>query len=156
MPATLYDTDFSAWASQQARLLTSGKTDALDLEHLAEEIHDMGNEQAFALESALRQALVHLLKLSVSTAEDPRAKWKSSVAKQRIEIEARLKRNPSLKSKVDELFTDAWQAARQLAKAELDAYGEQPTIPEVNPFSLDQVRSQEFSPVPIRNKAAKP
>lgn len=37
--------------------------------HLAEEIADMGKEQAHALRSALAQALAHLTKLKYSPAE---------------------------------------------------------------------------------------
>ena len=33
-----YDTDVIAWANEQARLLRAGRFDALDIEHIADEI----------------------------------------------------------------------------------------------------------------------
>ncbi len=37
-----YEHDVIAWANEQARLLRSGQFAALDIEHLAEEIEDVG------------------------------------------------------------------------------------------------------------------
>lgn len=40
-----YDTDVVAWASEQARFLRAGRFDLLDLEHLAQEIEDVGKSE---------------------------------------------------------------------------------------------------------------
>ena len=46
MPKTdLYDADIVAWAEQQAHWLRAGALDRLDLEHLAEEIEDVGKSE---------------------------------------------------------------------------------------------------------------
>ena len=37
-----YEADFYQWSLEQARLLRSGEWKAVDVEHLAEEIEDMG------------------------------------------------------------------------------------------------------------------
>ena len=37
-----YEADFYQWSLEQARLLRSGDWKAVDVEHLAEEIEDMG------------------------------------------------------------------------------------------------------------------
>jgi hypothetical protein len=37
-----YDNDVIAWANEQARLLCAGRFDALDIEHIADEIEDAG------------------------------------------------------------------------------------------------------------------
>ena len=73
--SALYDEDFYAWSLHQARVLR-GLAGAglrlpndLDLEHVAEEIEDLGNEQRFAAESNLVQALVRLIKV-VALPED--------------------------------------------------------------------------------------
>ena len=55
----LYEEDIYAWSQHQARVLRglagSGLRlpDDLDLEHVAEEIEEVGNEQRFAAESNL-------------------------------------------------------------------------------------------------------
>ena len=38
-----YDRDIVAWANEQARLLREGRFEALDIEHIADEIEDVGN-----------------------------------------------------------------------------------------------------------------
>ncbi|OGA33005.1 MAG: hypothetical protein A3G80_04390 [Betaproteobacteria bacterium RIFCSPLOWO2_12_FULL_62_13b] len=144
---SLYERDFCAWAEEQVRLLAERRFDYLDLDHLTEEIRDMGNEQVFALESALIQALVHLTKLAYSPAKDPRSAWKTSVTKHRVVVERLIRRNPSLKSKIDGLFADAWGDARKIARAEMEQYGEVVERPEQCPFNLAQLRSEEFWPV---------
>ena len=41
----LYESDFYHWTVDQVRSLRLGKLDSLDLEHLAEEIESLGNQQ---------------------------------------------------------------------------------------------------------------
>jgi hypothetical protein len=59
----LYDQDFYAWTQAQAALLRKGAVQDLDLEHLLEEIEDMGHSQRDALASHLLVLLTHLLNL---------------------------------------------------------------------------------------------
>ena len=42
---TCYDIDIVAWANEQARLIRAGRFDLLDLEHIAEEIEDVGKSE---------------------------------------------------------------------------------------------------------------
>ena len=37
-----YEKDIIAWANEQAKLLRAGQFDQLDIEHIAEEIEDVG------------------------------------------------------------------------------------------------------------------
>jgi Domain of unknown function DUF29 len=41
-PATSYDEDAILWSEQQARLMRAGRFAELDIEHLADEIEDVG------------------------------------------------------------------------------------------------------------------
>ena len=43
--STTYDTDFYAWANEQASLLRSGKLAEADIAHIAEEIESMGTPE---------------------------------------------------------------------------------------------------------------
>ena len=90
----LYERDFYAWTRQQARELRRLKslrlnTD-LDLDHLAEEVRDLGNEQLFAIQSQTERLFEHLLKLQFSAHERPRRQWMISVNSARAEIGRRL------------------------------------------------------------------
>ena len=60
--ARLYDTDVVAWANEQAQLLRSGRLDQLDIEHIAEEIEDVGKSEQRELASRMSILLAHLLK----------------------------------------------------------------------------------------------
>ena len=53
MSASLYETDFYAWANQQAALLREGKLSAADVENIAEEIESMGRGEKRELLSRL-------------------------------------------------------------------------------------------------------
>ena len=74
--AELYEEDFFAWTRDQAtalrRLSKERWNGPLDLEHLAEEIEDVGSERRDAIRSQLRRIIEHCLKLEHSRAPDPR------------------------------------------------------------------------------------
>ena len=52
MPTT-YENDIVAWAKEQACLLRSGKLSILDIEHIAEEIEDVGKSEQRELASRM-------------------------------------------------------------------------------------------------------
>ena len=62
----------------------------LDLEHLAEEIEDVGSERRYAVRSQLRRIIEHLLKLEHSRARDPRSGWQDLILDARAEIADRM------------------------------------------------------------------
>jgi hypothetical protein len=62
MPQTLFDTDFHAWAQQQAWALQAKDWAALDLNNLTEAVEDLAGRHRDALGSELKRLLVHLLK----------------------------------------------------------------------------------------------
>jgi hypothetical protein len=48
---SLYDTDFVEWTARTAELLREGRFDEVDLEHLAEEVEDLGRSDRAAVSS---------------------------------------------------------------------------------------------------------
>ena len=50
----LYETDFNLWLTETVNLLRNGEVGKLDLENLAEEIEDMGNNRKDALAFAFQ------------------------------------------------------------------------------------------------------
>lgn len=142
----LYDQDFYAWTQRNANLLRQGRADETDLEHLAEEIEEMGKEQRHALRSQLRHLLVHLLKLQLSAATLPRPGWIEEIQNARAEVSDRLADNPSLRPQMPSIFAEIWPRASRQATESLRAYGEQPAIPQSCPFTLEQVLDDDFRP----------
>ena len=60
--ASLYEEDFAAWAGETARLLRDGRFSEIDVEHVAEEIEDLGKSAKRELLSRLTVLVTHLLK----------------------------------------------------------------------------------------------
>ena len=54
--------DPHGWALRQAELLRAGRVEAIDAKGIAEELRAMARREYFALQSALRVLLLHLLK----------------------------------------------------------------------------------------------
>jgi hypothetical protein len=150
MCSSTYEHDFLLWTEQQAALLRAGKLSELDIEHIREEIESMGKEQKLALQSLLRMILVHLLKLDLSPATEPRAKWIEEVLEFRAQAENRLEDTPSLRHYADELFAKAWPQARRIAQKSFELHGEQVQVPAECPYTLEQVLDPDFLPAQPR------
>jgi hypothetical protein len=138
-----YEEDFFAWTQEQAQALAYYKTSALDWEHLAEEIADLGSEVRHALESHLRNLLMHLLKWAYQP-ERQSGSWRSSIRNARIEIDKRLTRNPSLARDLEDMLREEYLHARELASDETDLPLER--FPEKCPWPLTEVLRKDFWP----------
>ena len=49
---SLYDEDFAAWTSETARQFRAGRLSEVDVEHVAEEIEDMGKSRSASCSAA--------------------------------------------------------------------------------------------------------
>jgi hypothetical protein len=138
-----YEQDIVAWAQEQASLLRSGRVAALDLEHLAEEIEDVGKSEQRELASRLAVLMAHLLKWA-SQPERRGASWEKTIKAQRKEIAYSLVETPSLKAKLnDAAWLDvvwAKAVAQAVTETGLDVF------PEDFPWTVEQTLSQEFFP----------
>jgi len=114
---SLYETDFYAWANQQARLLRAGELSAADIEHIAEEIESMGRSEKRELLSRLAVLLMHLLKWQVQPTLRGNS-WRATIKVQRRELERHLADNPSLKATLAETIAIAYEDAALLAARE--------------------------------------
>ena len=112
-----YDTDFSVWLEAQAAALRDRKWDALDLEHLIEEIEGMAKSQQHAIRSHLVVLLQHLLKWRYQP-DHQSGSWRGSITGARLEIELYLEDNPSLVRRLPEFLAWAYPRACRLAADE--------------------------------------
>ncbi|HYW45951.1 MAG TPA: DUF29 domain-containing protein [Bryobacteraceae bacterium] len=141
--AELYDTDFSEWSFRNAELLRSGQFDEADLEHIAEEIEDLGKSRRRVLESAVIQILMHLLKYEKQPAKRSRS-WLASIAKQRVKIRRVVRESPSLRPQLPEMLTECYPDAVKVASIETGIATAE--FPEVCPFTLEMLLDDEFPP----------
>jgi ribosomal protein L29 len=140
--STDYDTDFYAWAEEQARLLRSGRFSQLDIAHVAEEIEDLGKRERRALESRLGALLGHLLKWRFQADSPNRKSWRATINAQRRSIARLLDDNPSLRPQLHELLPDAYADAvdRAVAETPLDY----DAFPQQWPWTIDEILGQEL------------
>ena len=141
--ASLYDSDFYAWANEQAALLREGRVGEADLAHIAEEIESMGKTEKRELVSRLTVLLLHLLKWG----HQPHLRgnsWRLSIANARDEITDVLADNPSLKPHLGEAMASAYRYARRKAAIETDAA--EKAFPAACPWSFEQAMDEGFWP----------
>ena len=139
----LYENDYYAWVNQQLKLLRSGQWHAADIQNLIEEIEGMAKKVKRELESRLTVLLMHLLKWQYQP--DRRgASWEITIKGQRREIVNLLSDNPSLKSKLQETISKAYQQAAYYAHIET-GYPEEDFPPDCL-WAFDQFMDSGFWP----------
>ena len=117
--ADLYDEDFYAWTQQQAEALrTHFKGDnRIDVEHLAEEVEDLGKSELHAVESFVENVIEHLLKLDYSGWVEARNHWRAEVDAFRASIERKI--TPRIRQQVETELEALYERARRGAARSL-------------------------------------
>lgn len=141
--STRYETDVVAWASEQAKLIRAGRFDLLDLEHIAEEIEDVGRSEQRELANRMAVLLAHLLKWQYQP-ERRGVSWTRTIKEQRKRVLHRLEETPSLSGKIHDLkwWSDTWgdAVAKAIGETEIG------TFPEECPWAVAEVLDPEFFP----------
>ena len=135
----LYESDFYAWTQRQAALIRDGDIAAVDLPNVLEEIETLGRKEVSELRSRCTVLATHLLKQMFQPARAGRS-WRTTILNQRIAIARHMKDNPSLKSKANEIFAEAYADARLIASSETGLPEE--TFPMEPPFDRHQAVAQ--------------
>jgi hypothetical protein len=143
----LYVQDFYTWCLEQATLLEARDADALDWEHLAEEMMILAGSERRALRSFLRGLLLHLLKWQYQpTMRQTGHSWQTSIKNGRREVRDLLEDEPGLKPLVDDMVVRAYQYAREDASDE--THLPLATFPDTCPWTLEQMLGDDFWPEP--------
>jgi len=140
---TTYEADVAAWANEQAMLLRSGQLSAIDIEHIAEEIEDVGKSEQRELASRLAVFLAHLLKWQYQP-ERQSASWQRTIKEQRRALAYHLKQVPSLKPKLSDTEWQEYIWADAVSMAiEETGMG---CFPKSCPWSVHDVLSDNWLP----------
>jgi Domain of unknown function DUF29 len=146
--AALYDRDFFEWTARNAELLRQGCTQEADLEHLAEEIEDLGNRDRRGVENRLVVLITHLLKWKLQPerryAESGSSSWLRTIMEQRRRLRSIFRQSPSLERFASGALPDIYGSAVKEASAETGIPIAQ--FPGECPFRFDQVLEDEFLP----------
>lgn len=147
----LYEEDFVAWTEDQAaalrRLAELRPNDELDLEHLSEEVENLGAARRKAVRSQVRRILEHFLKLGHSPTAEPRAGWYESILDARNELRDDL--TPTLRRDLETSLPMLYEQARRDAATRLRLHGETAAadaLPATCPHTLGQVLDENRLP----------
>ena len=143
-----YDSDFLIWTQQQAqalRALAKSRADLpneLDLEHVAEEIEDMGKSELNAVKSRIRNIMIHLIKAACDPNARAQPHWAIEV--RAFHGELIYKVTPAMHARLD--LPAIWRRARKVALADLAEFGlrEPAGLPTDCPFTQEELISDEI------------
>jgi hypothetical protein len=139
-PKQLYEEDFYVWSQRQAELLRGRRFEELDLEHLVQEVAELGDAKRSAVLNNARVVMEHLLKLQHSPAIDPRNGWRASVREHRSGLEIEL--TPQLRQILEEELPRVFRIASKSTAEAMRDHGEHAAadaLPETCPYTVDQV-----------------
>jgi hypothetical protein len=139
----LYDEDFFEWTRHNAELLRSGRFEQADIEHIAEEIEDMGKRNLHEMNSRVRVLLSHLMKWQLQPGKKSRS-WERTIASQRTELGQLLEDSPSLRVSIQPNLRHIYQKSVQLAVLDTGLPNSQ--FPSECPFTVEQILDPEFLP----------
>jgi hypothetical protein len=114
----------------------------MDLDHLVEEVEDLGKAELHAIESRIRQVLVHLIK----AASDPESQafnhWRAEAIAINADMSGRY--TPSMRQLID--MQAQWQLALKVADGALRAHGAavDPGLPTECPFTIAELLPEKF------------
>ena len=106
----------------------------------------MGRSERRQVRSRLSVIVIHLLKWQLQI-EYRSISWKTTINNQRDELEVVLAESPSLRRLVSELLAEAYPRARRVAAREMNLIPSAARkLPEMSPFTVEQVLDEDFFP----------
>jgi hypothetical protein len=135
MPTT-YDCDLILWARDTAQLLREQRWDAIDWEHLIEEIEDLGKSERSAIGSQMERILLHLLKWQYQPQRHSDS-WLDSINDGRSQIRRKLEDSPSLRGYPAQILDKEYTRARREAARQTGLVLS--IFPEFCPYNIAQV-----------------
>jgi len=155
----VYEIDVRNWALEQARKAREEGAQALDLDHVAEEIESLGRSNERERDSHLTTLVMHLLKAEYQTERFTRS-WAGTITRCRADLVRVVAQSPSLDplegGKVDRsaLMEKIYKWARRGAAAETGLPAS--ALPETCPYTFDQILDPDFLPGPERDEGERP
>jgi hypothetical protein len=148
----LYENNFELWLERTVNQLQNQQFEQLDIEHLIEELTDLGKSNKRSLESNLIILIAHLLKLKIQqdAPETIKGSWFDSVSEHRQRVLYDLEEIPSLKSHLETAIAKVYPSSRKLAiKQEKRAkFGVRVPVdkeyPLSCPFSVEKILDEDF------------
>lgn len=146
--STAYDADILEWSQRQASALRDFArthrelSNELDWEHVAEEIEDVGRSELMAVQSLIRQILIHVIKAVSAPDTAPILHWRKEVVGFHNDLLDRI--SPSMPARI--ALDVIWQRSIKEADAALAIHGQSvaPGLPVECPLKLDDIAAREL------------
>jgi hypothetical protein len=138
-----YEEDFYGWAIANALLLKQGKLKEADMEHIIEELEEMGRSEKGQLINRLSILIAHLLKWQLQPDFRGRS-WSGTIKEQRYKIERLVQENPSLKSKISQAMQEGFLDSKAIIEKETPI--DLKLLPSECPYTFEQCLDDEFFP----------
>ncbi|GIX42347.1 MAG: hypothetical protein KatS3mg129_2080 [Leptospiraceae bacterium] len=137
----LYEEDFYLWIKTQIELLKEKRWELIDIENLIEELESMGRSEIRSLASYIGILFAHLYKWDQFPEKRTRS-WMNSILYSRKEILRLLKKQPSLKSKLNEAMEDGWSYAQKIIIDDTDI--DYRTLPDNSPYTFEDAMNRKI------------
>jgi Domain of unknown function DUF29 len=143
-PDQLYEADFYAWTRQQAlalrRFARTRPNLPLDLEHIAEEIQDLGKSERDTVYSLAQRVIEHFLLIEHSPATDQRLHWADEIDTFRDQMKRKL--SPTIRRHLKRDLGEVYADGRRIVARKMGRYGEEQAaaaLPAHCPYTVEQV-----------------
>jgi hypothetical protein len=142
---SIYEQDYVEWLDVTLQQLRNHDLEALDWEHLIEEIADLGREQKHKVESYLLKLLIHLLIYDYWQAEKEWSGkgWEKEIDNFRLELDLLLESKVlynHLLANLDKIYQKARKNALRKSKLASEL------VSESCPYSIDQILNPDWLP----------
>jgi hypothetical protein len=139
----LYELDDSQWLGETISLLRNHQFQQLDLEHLIEELEDLGKENKNAVASLLEQVIRHLLLLQYWTKETEynTINWQEEIYNFRTQLRRKITAN--LRNYLEEELNYIYEDALGFVKIKT---ANTVIFPSQCPYSLEQLLDRDWLP----------
>ena len=139
----LYELDDSQWLGETISLLRNHQFQQLDLEHLIEELEDLGKEKKNVVASLLEQVIRHLLLLQYWTKETEynTINWQEEIYNFRTQLRRKITAN--LRNYLEEELNYIYEDALGFVKIKT---ANTVIFPSQCPYSLEQLLDRDWLP----------
>lgn len=143
-PDQLYEADFYAWTRQQAlalrRFARTRPNLPLDLEHIAEEIRDLGKSERDTVFSLAQRVIEHFLLIEHSPATDQRPHWADEIDAFRDQMKRKL--SPTIRRHLKRDLGEVYGDGRRIVARKMRRHGEDEAaaaLPADCPYTVEQL-----------------
>ena len=138
-----YLADFNSWIDQTTHLLRERRWHEIDVEHLIEEVEDLGKSERRGIASQLTRLLLHLLKWQYQPQRRSDS-WLDFITDARTQIELAIEDSPSLRNYPLEQLEESYQRVRRQASKQTNM--QMSVFPEECPYALELVLDEDWLP----------